>query len=157
MEIIKEIKTLFIKNKSQNYEECMNLIYEESFKKYGYSKEKIKAEIENYGYHIIIIIDKKVVGHARLYKHKKTGRISQVVVSNKFRNNNLGSILINELVKKAKEISLEKVELFARIDSIEFYKKLGFSIYGKKFISPKTNIELINMEKNIIYRENIRK
>lgn len=150
MKITKEIKTLFIKNKSQNYEECMELIYEESFKKYGYSKEKVKAEIENCGYHIIIIIDKKVVGHARLYKYKDTGRISQVVVSNEFRNNNLGSILINKLVEKAKEISLENVQLFARMDSIEFYKKLGFSIYGKRFISPKTTLELINMKKNII-------
>ena len=61
----KDIKWLFIDKKSKFYDETIELVYEELFKDYNYSKETILAEKQNNGIHVIAVYNSKVVGHAR--------------------------------------------------------------------------------------------
>ena len=140
------IKFLFIDKESNYYMESINLIYEESFKEYNYSKRCIISEAENKGKHIIAVVDNVVVGHARLYVSNDEGKISQVVVSKNYRGINIGSKLISELIKESFNLKLEELELFARVNSVKFYEKLGFSTFGEEFISLKTGLKLIDMK-----------
>ena len=140
------IKFLFIDKESNYYMESIDLIYEESFKEYNYSKRCIISEVENKGKHIIAVVDNVVVGHARLYVSDNKGKISQVVVSKQYRGINIGSKLISELIKESLNLKLEELELFARINSVKFYEKLGFSTVGQEFISLKTGLKLIDMK-----------
>ena len=140
------IKFLFIDKESNYYMESIDLIYEESFKEYNYSKRCIISEVENKGKHIIAVVDNVVVGHARLYVSDNKGKISQVVVSKNYRGINIGSKLISELIKESLNLKLEELELFARVNSVEFYEKLGFSTFGEEFISLKTGLKLIDMK-----------
>ena len=145
----KDIKWLFIDKKSKFYEETIDLVYEELFKDYNYSKETILAEKQNNGIHIIAIYDSKVVGHARLFVENNIGMISQVAVKNGYRNLKIGSGVIKNLVKEAEKLELEFVELNSREDAIEFYEKLGFFRNGELKKSVKTGLPLLNMRKYV--------
>lgn len=143
----KDIKWLFIDKKSKFYDETIELVYEELFKDYNYSKETILAEKQNNGIHVIAVYNSKVVGHARLFVENNIGMISQVAVAKGYRNLKIGSEVINILVKEAEKLKIEAVELNSREDAIGFYEKLGFIRNGNLKKSPKTGLLLLNMKK----------
>lgn len=143
----KEIKWLFIDKKSKFYDETIELVYEELFKDYNYSKETILAEKQNNGIHVIAVYNSKVVGHARLFVENNIGMISQVAVAKGYRNLKIGSEVINILVKEAEKLKIEAVELNSREDAIGFYEKLGFIRNGELKKSLKTGLLLLNMKK----------
>lgn len=143
----KDIKWLFIDKKSKFYDETIELVYEELFKDYNYSKETILAEKQNNGIHVIAVYNSKVVGHARLFVENNIGMISQVAVAKGYRNLKIGSEVINILVKEAEKLKIEAVELNSREDAIGFYEKLGFIRNGELKKSLKTRLLLLNMKK----------
>ena len=143
----KDIKWLFIDKKSKFYDETIELVYEELFKDYNYSKETILAEKQNNGIHVIAVYNSKVVGHARLFVENNIGMISQVAVAKGYRNLKIGSEVINILVKEAEKLKIEAVELNSREDAIGFYEKLGFIRNGELKKPLKTGLLLLNMKK----------
>ena len=143
----KDIKWLFIDKKSKFYDETIELVYEELFKDYNYSKETILAEKQNNGIHVIAVYNSKVVGHARLFVENNIGMISQVAVAKGYRNLKIGSEVINILVKEAEKLKIEAVELNSREDAIGFYERLGFIRNGELKKSLKTGLLLLNMKK----------
>lgn len=143
----KDIKWLFIDKKSKFYDETIELVYEELFKDYNYSKETILTEKQNNGIHVIAVYNSKVVGHARLFVENNIGMISQVAVAKGYRNLKIGSEVINILVKEAEKLKIEAVELNSREDAIGFYEKLGFIRNGELKKSLKTGLLLLNMKK----------
>ena len=143
----KDIKWLFIDKKSKFYDETIELVYEELFKDYNYSKETILAEKQNNGIHVIAVYNSKVVGHARLFVENNIGMISQVAVAKGYRNLKIGSEVINILVKEAEKLKIEAVELNSREDAIGFYEKLGYIRNGELKKSLKTRLLLLNMKK----------
>ena len=143
----KDIKWLFIDKKSKFYDETIELVYEELFKDYNYSKETILAEKQNNGIHVIAVYNSKVVGHAGLFVENNIGMISQVAVAKGYRNLKIGSEVINILVKEAEKLKIEAVELNSREDAIGFYEKLGFIRNGELKKSLKTGLLLLNMKK----------
>ena len=143
----KDIKWLLIDKKSKFYDETIELVYEELFKDYNYSKETILAEKQNNGIHVIAVYNSKVVGHARLFVENNIGMISQVAVAKGYRNLKIGSEVINILVKEAEKLKIEAVELNSREDAIGFYEKLGFIRNGELKKSLKTGLLLLNMKK----------
>ena len=143
----KDIKWLFIDKKSKFYDETIELVYEELFNDYNYSKETILAEKQNNGIHVIAVYNSKVVGHARLFVENNIGMISQVAVAKGYRNLKIGSEVINILVKEAEKLKIEAVELNSREDAIGFYEKLGFIRNGELKKSLKTGLLLLNMKK----------
>ena len=143
----KDIKWLFIDKKSKFYDETIELVYEELFKDYNYSKETILAEKQNNGIHVIAVYNSKVVGHARLFVENNIGMISQVAVAKGYRNLKIGSEVIIILVKEAEKLKIEAVELNSREDAIGFYEKLGFIRNGELKKSLKTGLLLLNMKK----------
>ncbi len=85
---------------------------------------------------VVVIEDKNkniIVGNLTCLIEEKFTRglsrvchIEDVVVKDRYRNNKLGSKLINLAIEFSKEISCYKVILDGRYDAIEFYKKFGF-------------------------------
>lgn len=55
---------------------------------------------------------------------------------------------MSQLFKKAEELKLESVGLDARIPAVEFYKKFNFEIAGEEYISPKSGMPIIRMERH---------
>lgn len=62
------------------------------------------------------------------------GHIGRMAVLAEFRNQGIGSAILNELIKIAKQQKLNEVFLHAQTSAIEFYQKHGFSITSDEFM-----------------------
>jgi len=90
---------------------------------------------KNDNYMVIAEFDCKIIGSATLHLQQKiirnggiAGCIEDVVVKQSYRGNNIGTQLIQELIKKAENLGCYKVILSCFPDRINFYKKNGFFV-----------------------------
>jgi glucosamine-phosphate N-acetyltransferase len=84
-------------------------------------------------YMFVAEIDNTVIGTLTLHTQKKLirngglcGFIEDVAVKSEYRGNNIGSLLVQEGIKKAKELGCYKVILSCFDERINFYIKNGF-------------------------------
>lgn len=94
--------------------------------------------------HVLIIFNGKYVGTGRMLND---GHIGRLAVLKEFRGKGLGAEIVISLIKEAKNNNLKRVYLGAQNHAVNFYKKLGFSKYGKTYTE--VNIEHVHMEKII--------
>ena len=80
----------------------------------GLYKDKVIA----YG---SLVIENKIRGEA-------AGHIEDIIVDNKVRGNNVGVMLIDELIKIGKEKECYRITLFCKEHLIKFYNKNGFEV-----------------------------
>ena len=96
--------------------------------------------------HVVVELDKKVLGVGRLtYDEDGNGIVSQMAVKPEFRKRNIGFMILEHLIKLCVFKGSEKVYLSARESAVGFYEKIGFSVIGAKFPSPKTGIIHVSM------------
>jgi predicted GNAT family N-acyltransferase len=74
--------------------------------------------------------DDQIIGVARLY----AGKIGRIAVLQNYRGQGIGSQLVTACENEAKKQSFTKVKLAAQLESIPFYEKLGYEIYGDIFL-----------------------
>jgi len=65
---------------------------------------------------------------------KTDGHIGRMAVLKNYRNNGVGSVLLNTLLKKAREVGTESVYLHAQVSAIPFYEKHGFIVCSEEFM-----------------------
>jgi len=89
---------------------------------------------KNDNHMVVAEFDGKIVGSATLHLQQKiirnggiAGCIEDVVVREDYRGNNIGSQLIQELIKKAENFGCYKIILSCFPERINFYKKNGFN------------------------------
>jgi predicted GNAT family N-acyltransferase len=122
-----------------NYNEYLELMYEftnykkdvtiEDFKNYVNQKTKLR---------IIILKNKenKIIGAGTIFNIEKLhnnsiGQIEDVIISEKYRGNGLGKLIIEKLVVVGlNDFRCYKVILNCLDKNIDFYKKCNFTISG---------------------------
>ena len=89
---------------------------------------------KNDNHMVVAEFDGKIVGSATLHLQQKiirnggiAGCIEDVLVREDYRGNNIGSQLIQELIKKAENFGCYKIILSCFPERINFYKKNGFN------------------------------
>ena len=89
---------------------------------------------KNDNHMVIAEFNGEIVGSATLHLQQKiirnggiAGCIEDVVVREDYRGNNIGSQLIQELIKKAENFGCYKIILSCFPERINFYKKNGFN------------------------------
>jgi glucosamine-phosphate N-acetyltransferase len=91
--------------------------------------------------HVIFVIEHQetntIIGSATLLVEHKiihnmgiVCHIEDVVIDNKFRGENLGKRLINELIRISKELNCYKIILDCAKHNVPFYEKCGFKENG---------------------------
>ncbi len=80
--------------------------------------------------HFLISNDDTPIGTARI---KMSGKIERVSILKQNRNKGLGSKLMNFIIDTAKENRFERIHLHSQMESIGFYKNLGFIEQGDVF------------------------
>jgi GNAT superfamily N-acetyltransferase len=97
------------------------------------SDETLTQWLMSNNYMFVAEIDNVVIGTLTLHTQKKLirngglcGFIEDVAVKSEYRGNNIGSLLIQEGIKKAKELGCYKVILSCFDERINFYTKNGF-------------------------------
>jgi len=91
---------------------------------------------------ILAYFNEKPVGTARM---ETDGHIGRLAVLKDYRNNQIGSKIVNALITEAKTRKLNSVYLGAQLSATKFYKKLGFKHYGEIFLE--VEIDHIMMRK----------
>lgn len=76
-----------------------------------------------------------VLACGRLQKNTETtGQIRYMAVKDGNRGKGFGQLILTALEKKASEIGLIEIELQARENAVEFYKRNGYQLIEKSFV-----------------------
>lgn len=78
---------------------------------------------------------KKIIGLVEIFSEEDSFYINNLIIAQGYRNNGIGSLLINEVKILAKELEIKKINITVyqsqkRIE--EFYEKNGFKDYSKQ-------------------------
>jgi predicted GNAT family N-acyltransferase len=91
-------------------------------------------QYEKDSFQLVAVCGDRIIGSARLRKESENlGIISFVAVLPEFRNQGVGTKLVENLIETAKQENLQIVKLKSRITAINFYKKFGFTEQGQQF------------------------
>jgi len=91
-----------------------------------------KDEDENNSTHIMACIGKETVGVGRIHlKSKEKMQIRYMAVKENYRSKGIGTLVLEELEKRAKNKQIKHIVLNARENALQFYIKNGYSIVGK--------------------------
>jgi len=86
-------------------------------------------------HYIVALFDNKVIGYTGMWMVLDEGHITNVAVQPQWRNQNVGFMLMRELMRTAIRKGLTKMTLEVRPSNrpaISLYEKLGFKEYGKR-------------------------
>lgn len=88
-----------------------------------------KDEYEKNSFHIMAVADDEVIGVGRVHSvGDDVFQIRYMAVDEKYRNNGVGSAIIEAMEKQAALLGAKKIILNARENAIGFYQKKGYSI-----------------------------
>ena len=138
----------YIDYKNTTFNEIVDLRYNILFEPYGKIKKYKYDELDKYSYHLVALIDNKVIGYSRLSlidSRVLTGKISNVVVYPDYNKNGIGHNMLKVHIKKAYELNIKYLFLHARKDTVDFYKKVGFISKGSVFTSDMSGLLLQKM------------
>ena len=86
--------------------------------------------------------EKKGIATARLLK---SGQIGRMAVEKQFRFQGIGSAILQDILKSAKDLKMESVFLHSQSNATKFYEKFNFSSDGNEFFE--ANILHVKMSK----------
>lgn len=76
-----------------------------------------------------------VIACGRLQENEhKTGQVRYMAVDATYQGKGLGKLILDFLEREAGETGLVKIELQARENAVEFYKRAGYSVKEKSFL-----------------------
>lgn len=100
-------------------------------------------------YHIVLLDEGYPVATCRFYEiEKNTVSLGRVVVLPEYREKGLGTRVITEAERWAKDLGYFRVEINSRLETTEFYKKLGYVQNGSEVIMSGV-FECVKMKKNL--------
>ena len=115
----------------------------------GKTIESLKDEYEDKGFHLIGVIDNKIVACGRLhFIDDSKAQIRYMAVDEKYQRKGLGSSILSLLESHAKKNNAEKVILNARDHVIKFYAAAKYKIL-KKYHGSDTGIPHTTMTKDL--------
>lgn len=80
--------------------------------------------------HFLVTLDEKSIACARL---KKDGQIGRMAVLVEYRNQGIGSKLLQVVLETASNQAIDPAYLHAQVSAISFYERLGFTCQGEVF------------------------
>lgn len=132
--------------KSEGINDAENIRTEVFIKEQGFENEF--DETDGIAHHIIIYEDELPVATARIFSDDNISwYIGRVAVLKQYRKKNIGSLVMNEAVKKIKSLGGRVAELSAQCRVQKFYEKMGFVQQGEKYFDE--HCEHINMKKEL--------
>jgi len=84
-------------------------------------------ELESSSFHRAIVKDNKIIGVGRIHFTKNSAQIRYMAVKNSFSRRGIGSRIVSELEKIAKDNNIKEIFLNARINAVKFYENNNYS------------------------------
>ncbi|WP_334329870.1 GNAT family N-acetyltransferase [Companilactobacillus sp. HBUAS59699] len=118
---------------SKTYQDALNIRKEVFIKEQNVDPD-IEIDGEDKCTHVTIYVDNKPAGTARYYPTADNGiHIQRVAVLKEFRHQGLASILLKDIIAKAKESGYDYIILGAQDHAQAFYTQLGFKVIGEQY------------------------
>ncbi|MDY3937833.1 MAG: GNAT family N-acetyltransferase, partial [Oscillospiraceae bacterium] len=112
---------------SENIEPIIKLRHDVFCKEQGYPYMLEKDDLESKSYHLGVYSDGKLIGCGRLAPESADSfHLGRIALYPEYRGGGNGAKLVNEILRKAKELGAKYVTIEAQTHAIGFYKKLGF-------------------------------
>ena len=113
----------------------------------GKSIESLKDKYEDSSYHLIGVIDSKIIACGRLhFNNAYEAQIRYMAIDEHYQRKGIGVKVIELLEAEAKKKRINKIVLNARNHVIEFYEKSGYKAV-RKYEGSDTGIPHTTMEK----------
>lgn len=87
-------------------------------------------EYDDTSTHFLATLEDKTIATARL---KPDGQIGRMAVLTEFRNQGIGSRLLQFVLQDARNKNFKKIYLHAQVTALAFYDKHGFTAHGEIF------------------------
>lgn len=84
--------------------------------------------------HFLAYQDEKAIGCARAFVIENHMQLGRMAVLKEYRNNGIGSFLIEKAITTAKLNQLSKISISAQCHAIDFYKKFGFEVTSEIYL-----------------------
>ena len=97
---------------------------------YGWEKNDHKS------WHFVALLDNRVIGCVVLVPlddDAKETQLIQMAVEADFQKRGIGKMLVKELAAFAGQEGVSQIQIHSREDVTNFYKALGFALYGEPF------------------------
>ena len=116
----------------KEFERYYELRWEVLRKPWNQPKGSEKDEYEEKAIHIIACINNEIIGVGRVhFNSEKEAQIRYMAVKAKYRGKGIGSLVLKELERIAKEKGAHYILLNARESVVDFYKVHGYKILEK--------------------------
>ncbi len=123
-----------IANSPQFIAQIIDLRYEVLRKPWDKPKDTATDNLEETSVNVFIEENGKVIACGRLQDNGNgIGQIRYMAVDDKFQGKGLGKLIVEKLEQEAKQIGLQRLELQARENAVEFYKSCGYAVKEKTF------------------------
>lgn len=143
--IMNNITYQYIDHTNEKFKEVIDLRFDILFKPYSKISKYEYDEFDDASFHLVALIEEEVIGYSRMTKISDEGKITNVVVSPEYIKRGIGLKMMERHIFKAKENNIGHLYLNARVDTINFYKKIGFECEGNMFLSDKSGLMLQKM------------
>lgn len=117
-------------------------------------EQKFKNEfddIDAWAYHVVVKNDHEAIATGRVYKKNNEDKVyilGRIAVLKEYRNLSLGSLVVEQLEKQAKEQNARIIELSAQVQAKGFYEKLGYHSVGSEYMDE--HVPHVLMQKQLI-------
>lgn len=92
-------------------------------------------EFEDSSLHLVLYEENQPVATARIYElANDTYKVQRVAVLKEHRTSGIGTLLMQEIERKAKTLKAVKLTLGSQNSAIPFYEKLGYEISSDEFM-----------------------
>lgn len=123
--------SIWVNNKNL-LEKCYKLRFEVFCDEQGFEVDR--DEIDEIAYHFLLLDGDIVIGTLRMFVDGENLHTGRICIKKTYRGKGIGKLMINECIKKAKELNLgNNLILGAQYDKAKFYENCGFSYYGDFF------------------------
>ncbi len=125
------MKWKWIKGKKAEFAHASEIRTEVFCTEQGFTVEIELDDIDNVAWHIIGYKDETPVCTARIfYDDKNEMHFGRLAVHKEFRGQKIGLAMVEEMVKKAKELKADFAVLNSQADKAVFYERAGFEKTG---------------------------
>lgn len=91
-------------------------------------------DIDARSLHLVIYDYHTPIGCARMYDENGVVIFGRIAVIKEKRHKHLGSYILHELEKKARELGYLEAMLSAQVNAKAFYEKNGYVAYGEEYL-----------------------
>jgi len=140
-----DITYKYIDYKSKEFDQVIDLRFKILFGPYNKVKKYDYDEADYISSHLVALDKDKVVGYSRITNNNGEGKITNVVVDSEYAQRGIGFEMMKKHIIKAKECNMNYLHLNSRLDTINFYKKVGFQCKDDTFLSQKSGLILQDM------------